>query len=235
MAKKSARREPDPDLEDEELELEPSDEDEAPRKKSAKLGKSSTGKRKSADPDKPGSSSVNKKAGLKDSGKRKTATGRAKRPSAEDEDEDGEVTSSSARRKRAVPPKKKDNTVVLISVVTMTILLVIGVIVINKNRTPRANRDEKVEYQGFQKLRDEGMAAFREFNKAMKDGNAALAKQKNKLALEKLQAAMEAIEKVLADKRDPSTGFVHKDYEGYEEELSEMAQVMVDLEKRGTQ
>jgi soluble cytochrome b562 len=233
MAKKSARREPDPDLEDEEIELES---EEAPRKKgSAKLGKSTTGKRKSAEPEareRHGSSSVNKKA-LKDSGKRKSATSRAKRPSAED-DEDEDVTSSSARRKRAPGPKKKDNTVLIVSIISMTLLLIAGVIVVRQVKKPGPVRDEKVDYQAFQKLRDEGMTAFREFNKAMKDGNAALAKQKNKLALDKLQAAMVEIEKVLADKRD-ANGMLHKDYEGYEEELSQMAQVMVDLEKRGTQ
>ena len=231
MAKKSARREPDPDLEDEELELD--SEEEAPKKSkkdSAKLGKSSTGKRKSAEAN--NSSSVNKKS-LKESGKRKSATGRAKRPSAEDE-EDDDVTTSSARRKRAVPPKKKDNTVMLISIVSMTVLLVLGIVIINSKRTPVDGKNEQIQYDVYKKLRDEGMVAFREFNKASKDGNAALAKQKHKLALTKLQGAMEEIEKVLADKRD-ANGMLHKDFEGYEEDLSEIAQVIVDLEKRGSQ
>lgn len=235
MAKKSARREPDPDLEDEELELES---EEAPRKKggSAKLGKSSTGKRKSAEPegkDRNGSSSISKKASLKDSGKRKTATGRAKRPPSEDDDDDGEVTSSSARRKRAVPAKKKDNTVVLISVITMTVLLVIGVIVINKGRAPKPQRNEQVEYGDFKKLWTEGETAFRAFNTAEKAGDAAVAKQKHDEAHRKLTAALDALEKILADKRGPD-GMLPTEYEGYEEDQSKISTLLYDLGKRGT-
>ncbi len=241
MAKKgSARRQPDPELEDEELEL-----DAPPRKKSSARAdkpsaKSSAVKRKSAEggssKDRNGASSVSKKSSLKDSGKRKSASGSSPAASGRrrgDDDDDGEDMGSS-RRRRAVPVKKKDNTVVLgVSILSVTLLLVLGIVVINKNRTPVQGVNEQADFDDYKKYDETAMAAFRAFNKAEKEGNASLASQKHKEAHSNWTKAMDILNGILANHQGPD-GMTHPDYEGYEEELSRIAQHLVDLEKRGT-
>lgn len=236
MAKKgSARRQPDPDLEDEELELEA-----PPKKKSSARSdkastKSSSIKRKSADggSSKNGTSSVSKKS-LKESGKRKSASGSnpaasGRRGSGDDEDLGG-----SARRRRAAPPKKKDNTVVIgVSVLSVTLLLVLGIVVINKNRTPVQTVNEQADFEDYKKYDEVAMAAFRAFNKAEKEGNAAVAQAKHKEAHDGWTKAIDILNKILDNHKGPD-GMTHPDYEGYEEELSRIATHLVDLEKRGT-
>lgn len=230
MAKKgSARREPDPDLEDEEVEL-----DEAPPKKSSarmdKSGKTSTGKRKSAEGSPKDSAS---RKGLKDSGKRKSTSGSNKRPPSGGDDD--EEMSGSARRRRAVPVKKKDNTAVIgVSILSITFILVIGIVVINKSKTPTVNNnDEQAQFETFKTMKAEGLKAFGDFNRAEKSGNAGESRAKHSEAHTKLVKAMDILTKILDKHRDPSTGFTHKDYEGYESEQSEIAEILVDLEKRG--
>ena len=229
MAKKG-RREPDPDLEDEEVEL-----DEAPPKKSSarvdKSGKSST-KRKSAEGAPSPKDSASRK-GLKDSGKRKSTSGTSsRRPSSGDDEEE---LSGSARRRRAVPVKKKDNTAVIgVSILSITFILVIGIVMINKNRVPVENKnDEQAQFEQFKTMKADGLKAFGEFNRAEREGNAGVSKTKHSEAHTKLVKAMDIITKILDKHRDPSTGFTHKDYEGYETEQSEIAEILVDLEKRG--
>lgn len=239
MAKKgSARRQPDPDpdLEDEELELEA-----PPRKKSsARVEKSSTKssvKRKSesggSSRDRNGSSSVSKKSSLKDSGKRRSTSGSnpssSSRRSSGDEDLGG-----SARRRRAAPPKKKDNTVVIgVSVLSITLLLVFGIVVINKSRVPVQNVDEQAQFEDYKKYDEQANAAFRAFNKAEKEGQAGVAAAKHKEAHDKWTKAIDILNGIL-DKHKGADGHTHPDYEGYEEELSRIAMHLVDLEKRGT-
>lgn len=235
MAKKgSARRQPDPDLEDEELELE------APPKKksSARVDKSSSAKsstkRKSAEggSSKNGTSSVSKKS-LKDSGKRKSTSGSNPAASGRRSGGDDDLGGSS-RRRRAAPPKKKDNTVVIgVSVLSITLLLVFGIVIKNKLSTPVQNLDEQADFEDYKKYDETAMAAFRAFNKAEKEGNAAMASAKHKEAHSNWTRAMDILNKIL-DNHKGADGFTHPDYEGYEEELSRIAQHLVDLEKRGT-
>lgn len=232
MAKKSTRRH-DPDLDgDEELDLEP------PRKKgsgrSEKPSKtSSTGKRKAADAgssrERNGASSVSRKGGLKDSGKRSAASGRRSGSS-----DDGEMNSSARRRRAAPGPKKKDNTIVIgISIVSITLLLVVGIAIINSGGPAKQHVDQVKDFDDYKKLDQEAMAAFREFNKAEKAGEANLARQKSTEAHKKWTAAVDILNKILDYHRSPS-GDVNPEYEGYEEELSRIAQHLVDLEKRST-
>jgi hypothetical protein len=239
MAKKgSARRQPDPDLEDEELEL-----DAPPRKKSSARAdkpsaKSSSVKRKSAEggssKDKNGASSVSKKSTLKDSGKRKSASGSSPAASGRRRSDDDDEDMGSSRRRRAVPAKKKDNTVVIgVSVLSVTLLLVLGIVVINKNRTPVQTVDEQKDFDDYKKYDETAMAAFRAFNKAEKEGNASVASAKHKEAHSNWTKAMDILNGILANHQGPD-GMTHPDYEGYEEELSRIAQHLVDLEKRGT-
>ena len=75
---------------------------------------------------------------------------------------------------------------------------------------------------------------MRVYNKAESDGNATLAKQKHDEAHKKLTAALDALEKILADKRDPKTGYLPPEFEGYEEDLSKISTDLYDLGKRGT-
>lgn len=237
MAKKgSARRQPDPDLEDEELEL-----DAPPKKKSSarvdksSSAKSSTAKRKSAEggASKNGSSSVSKKS-LKESGKRKSASGSnpaasGRRSGGSDDDMGG-----SSRRRRAAPAKKKDNTVVIgVSVLSVTLLLVLGIVVINKNRTPVQTHDEQAQFDDYKKWDQEAMAAFREFNKADKEGNAGVANAKRKEAHDKWTKAIDILNGILENHKG-ADGYTLPEYEGYEEELSRITTYLVDLEKRGS-
>src|SRR5690606_19845312 len=169
---------------------------------------------------KNGTSSVSKKSSLKDSGKRKSASGSnpaasGRRGSGGDDDLGG-----SSRRRRAAPPKKKDNTVVIgVSVLSVTFLLVLGIVIINKNRTPIENRDEQKQFEDYKKYGQEAMAAFREFNKADKDGNAGVASAKRKEAHDKWTKAIDILNGILDNHKGPD-GYTLPEYEGYEEELS---------------
>lgn len=234
MAKKSTRREPEPDsdVEDEDEAADADESDEAPVKKkgSARLGKSgktsATGKRKSSDSAKTTSSAKSK--ALKDSGKRKAA--------AKDDEDEGEELTGSARRRRPMPAKKKNDqqmVVIGVSIISVAVLLAIIIVVFNKKRTPGPQRDENAEYNDFKRVRDEGMTAFREFNRAESQGNANLSRQKHGEAHQKLQRAMDMLEKILANKRGPD-GMLPKEFEGYEDDLQDIATHLVDLEKRGT-
>jgi hypothetical protein len=230
MAKKSTRREPDPDLEDDEDDVEL---DEAPPKKkgSARLDKSSktsaTGKRKSTDSAKTTSSAKSK--ALKDSGKRKSAA-------RDDDDEAEPELTGSARRRRPLPVKKKNDQqmiVIGVSIISIALLMAIGIVIFNKKRTPLPQRDENKEYSDFKVVWDEGMNAFREFNRAESQGNATLSRQKHGEAHQKLQRAMDMLEAILSSKRN-AAGDLPKEFEGYESDMQKIAEILVDLEKRGT-
>lgn len=239
MAKRASRREPEEDVED--AADEGSDDGMGwPAKKggSAKAEKAAdkpAGKKK-GDTGKVKRGDSGKAPGLKDSGKRKTS-GVRKASSGGDDDEGGgdeKDMSSSARRRRAAPIKKKDNTntvVMAVSMISITLILCIGIVIWGKRKTPVEGRDETKMFDGFKGSKEAGMKAFREFNKAEKDGNAALAKSKHKEAHDHLSRAVDQLNEVLSHHQ--VDGQTDPQYEGYESELSEISQILVDLEKRG--
>jgi Sec-independent protein translocase protein TatA len=235
MAKRgSARRSADDEVDDAADDAAPADDmawgAKKPKKDSGRTGRpdSVKSKKKSAD-DLPAKSKkdTGKHAGLKDSGKRK-------KRSAEDEGGDGDDMSSSARRKRVVPKKKQDfSPVMIISAISLTLILCVGIVLMNKGRTPVAGRDDTKTFDEFKKLKEEGLKLFGEFNAAAKTDNAALAQQKGEAAHAKLTEATEKLNALLDNYRRPD-GTLPPEYEGHEQEYEAIAPRLVDIEKRIT-
>lgn len=96
----------------------------------------------------------------------------------------------------------------------------------------REARVERALFEEFVRLKREALLAFQEFNRSEKSGNTAVARAEYAEARSKLVQAMDLITKLLDKHRDPATGFTHRDFEGYEVDQSEIAEILVDLEKR---
>tara|TARA_B100000965_G_scaffold190671_1_gene159156 strand:- start:136 stop:570 length:435 start_codon:yes stop_codon:yes gene_type:complete len=138
----------------------------------------------------------------------------------------------SGRRRRAAPAKKKGvDPIIPISIVSVTLLLCLGIFLMNRP-SGKIVVNEDNEFQKAMDLKEEGMQAFREFNKYKKDGPPAKEIEAHDLAVKKLQAAMDQINSVLDKYRDKE-GMLPPKYEGYESEMGQIAQVLVDLEKSG--
>ncbi|HBP22551.1 MAG TPA: hypothetical protein DEA08_32825 [Planctomycetes bacterium] len=114
---------------------------------------------------------------------------------------------------------------------SVTLLLCLGIFLMNRP-SGKIVVNEDNEFQKAMDLKEEGMQAFREFNKYKKDGPPAKEIEAHDLAVKKLQAAMDQINSVLDKYRDKE-GMLPPKYEGYESEMGQIAQVLVDLEKSG--
>ncbi|MBX3468003.1 MAG: tetratricopeptide repeat protein [Planctomycetes bacterium] len=86
-------------------------------------------------------------------------------------------------------------------------------------------------FEEYKRLDQEAMAAFRALVMAERAGNAPLAQVKRAEAHAKWTRAIDILNRILDDHREPH-GTVNPAYEGYEEEMGRVAQVLVDLEKR---
>lgn len=120
-------------------------------------------------------------------------------------------------------------------VVTAGLAGVVGVMALRASFAPAVVQvdGEQQTFETFKRLKAEGLRAFGEFNRAERRGDARVARAKQVEAQEKLSLALELLTKIIERRRDPTTGFTHKDYEGYEVDQSEVAEILVDLEKRG--
>lgn len=179
----------------------------------------SSGKRASreAEVDENASSSVRKKKGS-------SASGRAS----------GEGDARASGRRRRPPAKKKGvDPIIVISIITVTLLICGGIVYVSRRGTPEQGRNEPAMFDEAKKLHQEGIEAFREWNKAIAEGNGALELQKHKEAHEKLTKALDKLNETLEPYRDPDTGILATGYQGYEDMYSEIAQYLVDLEKSG--
>lgn len=119
-------------------------------------------------------------------------------------------------------------------VVTAGLAGVVGVMTLRAFFAPavvQVNGEQQM-FETFKRLKAEGLRAFGEFNQAERRGDARLARAKQVEAQEKLALALELLTKLIEKHQDPATGFTHKDYEGYEVDQSEVAEILVDLEKR---
>lgn len=186
-----------------------------------KLGKSS------------GSNRVSKsgKNGLEGSSRSKRS-GSARRPSNGDDEDEGET---SGRRRRAAPPRKKSNSaVLLISIGTLTVLLIGGIVLINKGRTPAPQVRHDTELEQIIAGGKDGTKDYRAWNQA-KNSGAGNEQQLYHSAKNKLQTAVEKLQALLD--QPPyvdQNGDRKKEYEGYEQYLQEWATLLVDLEKGST-
>ncbi|MGE0712060.1 MAG: hypothetical protein AB7N76_31750 [Planctomycetota bacterium] len=206
----------------------PDGEDDAPKKKKKKS--KTTGKSKSAAGDDSARSS---KGSLKNSSStRKKASGkssaRRKRESGDDED----FGEGSTRRKRATPaPKKGVDPVIPISIISVTLLICLGIFLMNRG-PQKIKTDENKEFEAAKKMQEEGMTAFKEFNKAKKSGPPDMVVKKGHEATQKLQKAMDMMNAVLDKYRDKE-GMLPPNLEGYERDMSEIGTILVDIEKSG--
>ena len=158
---------------------------------------------------------------------RSKRSGSARRSSA-----DGEGLATSGRRRGPAPKKKNDNTVMIVSAVSVALLLVFGLIFIMNRGPAEEPRNEETMMQSALDHKNAGMKAFQEWNAARRGNDVALEKAKHKEALDHLQAAIDGINSVLDEHRD-AEGFTLPEYEGYEKDLSEISQLIIDLEKSG--
>ena len=169
-------------------------------------------------------SSSKKKSGGPNSSTRKSGSARGKRASSEDD------MGTSGRKRRAPAPKKKGvEPIVPISIVTVTIILLVGLYFVFNRERPKQVRED-LDWSTAKALEDEGMAIYREFLAARKADQPDVTKHKRELAVRKLTEAVEAMNRVLDPKRDKD-GMLPQDFEGYETDLSRIAQYLIDLEK----
>ena len=148
------------------------------------------------------------------------------RKSSRSASEDG--SASSARRRRALPAKKKGaDPIVFISIITATLLICGGIVVVSRMGGTEVGKDEPALFDEAKALQEKGMRAFRDWNKAIRDGNGQLELEKHKEALDSLQASMAKLDEALEDhQNDP-------DYEGYDSMYQDLTQHIIDLEKGG--
>lgn len=184
-----------------------------------KLGKSS------------GSNRVAKsgKNGLEGSSRSKRS-GSARRPSNGDDEDEGET---SGRRRRAAPPRKKSNSgVLLISIGTLTVLLIGGIVMINKGRTPPPQVNHQDELKTILDGGKAGEEAYRAWNKAKREGGNE--NQHYNDAKNKLQKAVEDLQALLEKPQYRNGEDIKPEYEGYESYLQKWAELLVDIEKGST-
>lgn len=202
---------------------EDAEEEEDAKEKSGKkkLGKSS------------GSSKLAKSGrnGMEGSSRSKKSGSARTRPSSGDDDEEGDT---SGRRRRAPPPRKKSSSpVMLISIGTLTVILIGGILMINKNRTPAPQVNHQNDLERILQGGKEGEAAFREWNKA-KNGGGGNENQAYNTARTKLQKAVEELQALLDQPQYRNGEDLKKEYEGYEQYLQKWAELLVDIEKGST-
>lgn len=183
-------------------------------------GKSSEGARgRSSD-----STRSKKKGGGSSSSTRKSGSARRKRPSGDDDD-----VGNSGRRRRAPAKKKGVEPIVPISIVTATILICIGLyFFLNKPQPVVVNEED--DWSAAKKLQEEGMEAYGAFVRSRAKDQPDISKHKREEAILKLRSAVEAMNLVLDPKRDDE-GYLPKEFEGYENDLSQIAKYLIDLEK----
>jgi hypothetical protein len=229
----------------------------SPKKKKKKKSKSATGRKKRSKKTSGRSSSgrssgEGKKKSRSATGKRKRASGSAKlagsskrssssarssgrrRRSSSGDDDGGTSGRRRGRSGRPPIPRKKQgiNPIVLISMFTGTILLCAIIIVAATSKPEKQVDNQPARLESADAVAAEGMAAFRAWNKAKREGNAAAESAKWKESHSKLQKAVDMYNEVLDQYRDKE-GYLPPEYEGYEKPLSEISKHLIDLEKSG--
>ena len=123
--------------------------------------------------------------------------------------------------------------VVVLSIFTLTFMICGAILLIrlpSSNPAPADANNEQLVLDKADRLQGEGMAALREWNKARRDGDRVLEKQKHAEARSKLEASLETLERLLDRYRD-SEGYLLPEYQGYEEQLSGISVCLGDLLK----
>ena len=104
---------------------------------------------------------------------------------------------------------------------------------INKARTPPPQVNHQSELDAARALLDKGKSKFREYNQAKSAGQPSQALFQE--ALSNLQNGVDQLGRVLQQPQYvDAEGFTKPEYEGYETEMSEAAQLIIDLEKGGS-
>jgi hypothetical protein len=123
--------------------------------------------------------------------------------------------------------------VVICSIFTLT-FMICGAILLSRSQvtttSPAKVNNEQLVLDEVDRLQREGMAAVRVWSKARRDGDLALEKQKHAEARSKLEASLETLERLL-DKYRGADGYIRPEYQGYEEQLSEISVRLGDLLK----
>lgn len=123
--------------------------------------------------------------------------------------------------------------VIMCSIFTLT-FMICGAILLSRSQvittSPAKINNEELVLNEVDRLQGEGMAAFRAWSKARRDGDSALERQKHKEARSKLEASLETLDRLL-DKYRGADGYILPEYQGYEEQLSEISVRLGDLLK----
>jgi hypothetical protein len=212
----------------------------SPPKKKKKKKKKSTGSMSGSSRKKSSAgASARKSARAKKSGSaRSKASGSARSRSSSGRrsgrSASGEMNTSGRRRRGAPPAKKSDDkTVMLVSIVSITLILCVGIALFNKASAPGPQVNHQSELDAARSLLDQGKAKFREYNAAKSAGQPS--QQLFQQALTSLQNGVDQMSQVLQQPQYvDAEGFTKPEYEGYETEMSEAAQLIIDLEKSGS-
>lgn len=138
---------------------------------------------------------------------------------------------SSGRSARSDPGKRRRPALALVGAGVLASLVAVAAVRIMTPHVAAPVRDEQAMFEEYKRLDAEALQAFREFNRAEKAGNLALAAAKHEEAHALWTRALDLLNGLLDGHRGPD-GFTLAEYEGYEEELSRIATHLVDLEKR---
>jgi len=127
-------------------------------------------------------------------------------------------------------PRADDSPAVLwVSLLTIALLAIVAVVIVSR-RPPPAAPDDSVRLAAAVARIGEGKEAYREWARAQQAGQASPALRDQ--ALHALQEGVEALSAVLLQPQYvDAEGFTKPEYEGYESEMSEAAQLIIDLEK----
>ncbi|MBL4846796.1 MAG: hypothetical protein JKY65_14835 [Planctomycetes bacterium] len=152
-------------------------------------------------------------------------SGSAKKPSARRR----KKSKGSSGSRQSGSSRKGFNPIVAISALSAAILISMGLFLL-VNQAPPPAVNENLDWGKAKRLEEEGMAAYGAFLVARREGQPDLTEQRRQEAIDKLRAAVDAMNAILNPKRGIE-GYLPPHLEGYERDLSQIAKYLIDLEK----
>lgn len=146
------------------------------------------------------------------------------------EQDDWQRPDSSRQEHAAQPKSHRAQCVFLLTIVSFT-ALICGAVLYGKRHhahVPNQVTNEQRILDEVDRLQAQGMAAYKEWSEARRDGDSAREKKTHTEALESFSAAMDTLNRLLDRYRD-ADGMLLPDYEGYEDQLSEISIRLGDL------
>jgi hypothetical protein len=147
------------------------------------------------------------------------------------DDPDDRPSTESSRQPQAKPKSHRAACVLLFSIFSLTGSICGAVLYVKFQKVRPAQKpvnNEQRVLDEADRLQAQGMAAYKEWSQARRDGDSATEKQKHGEAFESFSAAMDTLNRLLDRYRD-ADGMLLPAYEGYEEQLSDISIRLGDL------